>query len=363
MIYSRDFRLFLHFRDKLTLGSDGGYPLVVPGFAYLDEMELFAKAGISNFDILKYATIDAAQFLKLEKVGAIQTGNKAELLMVAKNPLLDIKNIRKIEGVMVAGKWLDKSFLEESLHTLSQNNSRSKNRFQNWNNYLKKEKNSHEVNYTFYTNDYEVGQQTIIIDTIENGTITVRSVMIADAPDYRETYSFHRIRNRRIDSLFILNQGSEGKTEATLTVKKDTVLIKGFSPFHGHFEYKKFAPVGTQLWSPFISRYFELDNVVNYYLAISLAGRLDVEEANLFKTIQVELNSEEYGEQYIVDESLTTLFKSRENEYRVIYPGFSGYPNRTSLPFNIKIETNKNRIPVQIQYQNHKIIYDEKESG
>ena len=343
---------------QLFLGSDGGYPLVVPGFAYLDEMELFAKAGISNFDILKYATIDAAQFLELKDVGTIEVGKKAELVILSENPLLNIKNVRKIEGIMIANQWLEKSFLEKELNLLKQNIDKPKNRFRNWETYLKKTIKSHELNYTFYTEEYEVGQQKFLIDTLENKTITIRSVMVADAPDFRATYSFHRIQNNRVDSLFILNNGSEGKTEVSLSLKNDTVSIKGFSPFHGQFEYKKFAPIGTQLWNPFISRYFELDNLVNYHLALSLSRKLDIEQANQFKSIQIELNSEEYGEKYIIDESMTTIYKTNENEYRIIYPGFSGFPNRTSLPFNIKVKTDNSHIIQEIEYQNHKIIYN-----
>jgi len=341
---------------QLFLGSDGGYPLVVPGFAYLDEMELFVKAGISNYKTLRYATVDAAKYLNLEDVGTIEIGKKAELILYNSNPLDDIETIRSVKGVILGNAWLDENFLNVQLSKLTQSNGSRSNRFYNWEKYLTAEEKTEELKYTFFTDDSEVGEQRLLIDSLENKTVLIRSVMIADAPDYRETYSYHRVKNGKIDSLSIINKGSEGITNATLFRKIDSVYISGFSPFHGNFSFVKFAPPNTQLWAPFISRYFELDNLVNYHLAQVLNHKLDTNEANLFNVIQIELNSEEYGEKYIVDESTVTLFKTHEEQFQIIYPGFSGFSNRTSLPFNVHITVdNKNRIN-EISYSNHTIV-------
>lgn len=344
-------KLIKEFSDnniQLFLGSDGGYPLIVPGFAYLDEMELFSKAGIDNYKILKYATVDAANFLKLENKGRIEIGKDADMVLLDKNPLEDIKNVRSIVGVMVNGKWLNKDYLTEQLNSLKQKNNTTKRRFENWQDYLNKKENSNELEYTFYTKNVEVGGQKIIIDTLKNGSYGMKSVMVSDEPDYRETYSYQLVNGKRIDSLYILNKGSEGITEATLVRKDDSIHITGNSPFHGHFNYTKFAPPGTQLWSPFTSRYFELENMLSYYSAISFSRKLDTNESDQFKVYQIELNSEEYGDYYILDESETVLFKLSENHYRLIYPGFSGFTSRTSLPFTINIKTNKENIPIEI---------------
>ncbi len=346
---------------QLFLGSDGGYPLVVPGFAFLDEMELFVNAGISIPKVLRYATVDAARFLGLENSGTIEVGKRADLLLLSENPLTDIRHMRKIAGVMTEGQWWSQSYLQQELSNLKNQLRSRDHRFQAWDGYLPVEGQGPHLNYTFYTGEYPVGQHKTWIDTLANGIVTLRSAMVADGPDFRETYSFHRIRNRRTDSLFLVNRGSEGETKVAVSLKNDTATIRGFSPFHGPFEYKKFAPVGTQFWCPFISRYFELDNPVNYYLALTLAGNIDIDEANQIKVLQIELNSEEFGEKYILDESVATIYRTGEREYRLIYPGFSGFPNRTSLPFNLRITTGQHTIPLNIQYLDHQIQLHEKE--
>ena len=340
---------------QLFLGSDGGYPLVVPGFAYLDEMELFVEAGISTYKTLKYATVDAANFLSLKEIGTIEVGNLAELILLNSNPLKDINALRNIKGIMLNNKWLDENFLLTELSQLKRNIRTRADRFRGWEEKLKFDNKTKVLNYTFFIDEFEVGEQRLLIDTIENNAIAVRSVMVADAPDYRETYSYHRIKNREVDSLSIINLGGEGITNTALFIKQDSVYISGSSPFHGNFEYVKFAPPKTQLWCPFISRYFELDNIVNYYLAQSLNKNLESGEATIFKTIQIELNSEEYGEKYIVDESSVTIFKTSQEELQIIYPGFSGFPNRTSLPFNVNVKLDNENIIDRISFDNYKI--------
>lgn len=54
---------------QLFIGSDGGFPLVINGFAYHDEIENFSRLGISNEAILKMATIQSAKHLGYQNLG------------------------------------------------------------------------------------------------------------------------------------------------------------------------------------------------------------------------------------------------------------------------------------------------------
>ena len=55
--------------------------------------------------IAKYVDEDA-------RVGMIAFGYEADLILVSDNPLDDIRNMRKIEGVMLDGRWLDRATLD-----------------------------------------------------------------------------------------------------------------------------------------------------------------------------------------------------------------------------------------------------------
>jgi imidazolonepropionase-like amidohydrolase len=67
-------------------------------------LELHSEAGMSNMDIIKTSTYEAARCMGIEGlVGAIKPGLEADLLVVDNNPIKDIKALRKMAMVMQAG--------------------------------------------------------------------------------------------------------------------------------------------------------------------------------------------------------------------------------------------------------------------
>lgn len=52
---------------------------------------------------------------ELEEAGTIEVGKRAELVLLEANPLEEITNTRKIAGVMLQGRWLPQSELQEGL--------------------------------------------------------------------------------------------------------------------------------------------------------------------------------------------------------------------------------------------------------
>lgn len=72
----------------LTLGTDQANPYVIAGASLVQEMELHEEAGISRWDILQMATVDAANILGLGKqVGRIAPGLEADFVILKSNPL------------------------------------------------------------------------------------------------------------------------------------------------------------------------------------------------------------------------------------------------------------------------------------
>ncbi len=77
----------------------------VPGFAMAEEMKLYKRAGVSNYDILKTCTYNAACFFdKQNEWGTISKSKKANLVLLDKNPLEDIENIKAVNAVILGGK-------------------------------------------------------------------------------------------------------------------------------------------------------------------------------------------------------------------------------------------------------------------
>lgn len=103
---------------KMILGTDAGNPFVIPGFSTLYELENLVDAGLTPFEALKSATVNAAECLgKDTEFGQVKKGLIADLLLLENNPLISIRNVRKQVGVMVRGKWITNDEIKVSALT------------------------------------------------------------------------------------------------------------------------------------------------------------------------------------------------------------------------------------------------------
>ncbi len=101
---------------NILAGTDCGVSYVIPGFSIHDELKLLVKAGLSNADALKTATLNPAKYFNLsDSNGQAATGMKADLLLLDANPLDDITNTKKIFGVIRTGKYLNREYLDKLL--------------------------------------------------------------------------------------------------------------------------------------------------------------------------------------------------------------------------------------------------------
>ncbi len=89
---------------------------ITPGFSLHDELANFVEAGFTAMESLQTATSNPARFLGLESsLGSIEAGKIADLVLLSANPLDDIHNTRKISAVVVNGRLLDRSALDQVL--------------------------------------------------------------------------------------------------------------------------------------------------------------------------------------------------------------------------------------------------------
>jgi len=105
---------------KLALGTDSETQqstlMVMPGWGAHEELALYVSAGLTPYQALRTATADAAEFLGIEDAaGTVEVGKRADLLLVGGDPLEDVGNLARVEGVMVAGQWLPRARLDAML--------------------------------------------------------------------------------------------------------------------------------------------------------------------------------------------------------------------------------------------------------
>jgi len=118
----------------MVVGTDAGVSGVVTGFALHDELELLVDAGLTNHEALVSATRLPSEWLEInEIVGTIEVGKYADLLLLDANPLENIHNTRKINGVFVNGNWVDKKKIDKMLSELADWNTSMKEKYK-WKN-------------------------------------------------------------------------------------------------------------------------------------------------------------------------------------------------------------------------------------
>lgn len=121
----------------IVAGTDVGVSGVIAGFSLHDELDLLCKGGLTPEEALASATILSSQWLGIDKeIGTIEENKLADLILLDENPLLNIKNTRKIAAVIVNGKCLDKTQINKMMKDLATKNIKNKDKF-DWNQLIK----------------------------------------------------------------------------------------------------------------------------------------------------------------------------------------------------------------------------------
>lgn len=91
---------------SMMAGSDFSDWALVPGVDLHNELALLVEAGFSPMEALQAATLNPAKFLgKTDAFGTIEAGRAADLTLLDANPLEDISHTRKINAVVLDGKF------------------------------------------------------------------------------------------------------------------------------------------------------------------------------------------------------------------------------------------------------------------
>lgn len=93
---------------RIVVGSHGPWNKYIEmGWTYQHEMWLFSQAGMKHMNIIKAATIENARFFRIDhRLGSIEKGKQADLILIEGDPIADIKTMRNIKKVMLNGRWI-----------------------------------------------------------------------------------------------------------------------------------------------------------------------------------------------------------------------------------------------------------------
>ncbi|HEY0035381.1 MAG TPA: amidohydrolase family protein, partial [Longimicrobium sp.] len=101
---------------RLMAGTDAPLPYVIPGFSLHEELRLLVAAGLSPAEALRTATLNPALALAAaDSTGTIEPGKLADLVVLDRNPLTDIRATEAIFAVVVNGTLLERAALDALL--------------------------------------------------------------------------------------------------------------------------------------------------------------------------------------------------------------------------------------------------------
>src|ERR671914_757618 len=93
---------------QILSGSDIPNFGLVPGASLHNELELLAEAGIKPLEVIEIATNNGATALGIDdRVGTIQPGKQADMIILSASPIENISNTKEIEAVLVDGRFAD----------------------------------------------------------------------------------------------------------------------------------------------------------------------------------------------------------------------------------------------------------------
>lgn len=94
----------------VAFGTDGGNPWTVH-----QELEDMVRAGLEPADVLVAATSTSAAVMGLDDTGSLRPGQRADFVVLDRNPLEDITNTRSITDVYLAGVRVDRDAISARL--------------------------------------------------------------------------------------------------------------------------------------------------------------------------------------------------------------------------------------------------------
>lgn len=115
------FRALKAANAPIALGTDSPQMFSVPGFSTHRELKLMVdELGYSPYEALASGTLKVAEYFgTTADTGTVANGKRADLMLLNANPLTNIANTENRAGVMVRGRWIPESEIQQRLKEIA----------------------------------------------------------------------------------------------------------------------------------------------------------------------------------------------------------------------------------------------------
>jgi imidazolonepropionase-like amidohydrolase len=91
----------------VVVGSHSDVPHAARGWAYQRELELLVESGLTPMQAILAGTMENARFFHVaDRLGSVEPGKLADLVLVEGDPLKNISDMRQVRRVMLNGRWV-----------------------------------------------------------------------------------------------------------------------------------------------------------------------------------------------------------------------------------------------------------------
>ncbi len=99
---------------NIICSTDAGIGVTVPGHSIHRELAFYKEAGLSNYQVLQTATVNASKVHNMmNNMGTIESGKVANLLLLEANPLEDLSTLQHTSAVFIRGRMLNRKTLDD----------------------------------------------------------------------------------------------------------------------------------------------------------------------------------------------------------------------------------------------------------
>jgi imidazolonepropionase-like amidohydrolase len=91
---------------RIVVGSHSDVPHAKRGWAYQRELELLVESGLTPMQAIVAGTMENARYFHIaDRLGSVEAGKLADLVLVEGDPSKNISDMRRIKRVMLNGVW------------------------------------------------------------------------------------------------------------------------------------------------------------------------------------------------------------------------------------------------------------------